>query len=167
MQWTQETKQYGYVANQQASVYLAGPITGQSYEGATDWRKDVIEKLPPEISGFSPLRSKIYLLEETSIADSYEQIVMSSQRGIYARDHYDCQRCDAIFVNLLGAERVSIGTVMEIAWGVAYNKPIILAMEEDGNLHDHAMIREACPLTVRSIDEGIHILTSLLLPVPH
>ena len=165
--WEQKIE-YGRAVTQQAySVYLAGPITGQSYDGATDWRKEVINKLPPGILGFSPLRSKTYLLNETSIADSYEQKVMSSQRGIYARDHYDCQRCDAIFVNLLGADRVSIGTVMEIAWGAAYDKPIILVMEEDGNLHDHAMIREACPLTVRDIDEGIHILTSLLLPVPH
>jgi len=165
--WKSEV-QYGRAVTQQTySIYLAGPITGQSYEGATDWRKDVIQKLPPEICGFSPLRSKTYLLNETSIADSYEQTVMSSQRGIFARDHYDCQRCDAIFVNLLGAERISIGTAMEIAWAVAYNKPIILVMEEEGNLHDHAMIREACPLTVRTIDEGIHLITSLLLPVPH
>ena len=149
------------------SVYLAGPISGCSYDGAVDWREEVINKLPPQISGFSPMRAKTYLAKETDIEDSYESVVMSSQRGIFARDHYDCRRCDALFVNLLNAERVSIGTVMEIAWAVAYNKPIILVMEEKGNLHDHAMIREAAPLTVRTIDEGIHLLTALLLPVSH
>ena len=148
-------------------VYLAGPITGESWGTATDWRKYVIEQLSPDIDGFSPLRAKNYLNEETNIADSYEAIVLSSQRGIFARDSYDCMNCDLILVNLLGASKVSIGTVMEIAWGWAFRKPIILVMEDDANIHEHSMLREACPFRVRTLDEGIHITKALLLPVPH
>ena len=157
----------GPAAQSIPSVYLAGPITGTSYGECTNWREDAINWLAPDINGFSPMRSKDYLLSETSVGDSYEDTIMSSQRGIFARDSYDCKRCDAILVNLLGAERVSIGTVMEIAWAWSYRNPIVLIMEEEGNLHDHSMIREACPLTVRTLDEGIHVLKSLLLPVPH
>ena len=149
------------------SVYLAGPITGTSWGECTDWRKYVMEQLAPDVNGFSPLRSKDYLLQETSIADSYEATVMSSQRGIFARDSYDCMRCDAIFVNLLDAPKVSIGTVMEIAWGWAFRKPVVLVMEDADNIHDHSMLREACGFRVKTIDEGIHIVKSLLLPVPH
>jgi hypothetical protein len=32
------------------------------------------------------------------------------------RDRFDATRCDVLLVNLLGAERVSIGTMMEVAW---------------------------------------------------
>jgi len=150
------------------SVYLAGTITGSSFTEATGWREDVTQILEASgIACFSPLRTKTYLLEETCIADSYEEKVMSSQRGIYARDFYDCRSKDAVFVNLLGATKVSIGTVMEIAWATAYSKPIVLVMEKEGNLHDHAMIREACPFIVHSLEEGIHIMKSILLPLGH
>lgn len=149
------------------SVYLAGPITGESYSTVTDWRAYAMKQLAPDIDGFSPMRSKDYLLQETSVADSYEATILSSQRGIFARDSYDCQRCDVVLANLLGASRVSIGTVMEIAWGWAYRKPLVLVMEEEGNIHEHAMLREACPYRVKTLDEGLHIIKTILLPVPH
>lgn len=150
------------------SIYLAGPIAGQSYDNATEWRDEVTTIFNSSgIECFSPLRAKTYLARETSIADSYDTIVMSSQRGIYARDFHDCRTKDAIFINLLGTTRVSIGTVMEIAWGAAFNKPMVLVMEKENNLHDHAMIREACPLTVPTIEEGIHLMKALLLPLGH
>lgn len=146
------------------SIYLAGPITGVSYAGSTDWRQHVKTFMAPDFDCFSPLRGKSYLANETSIADAYEDTLLSSQRKIFARDTQDCMRCDALFVNLLGAERVSIGTVMEIAWGWSYRKPIVLVMEKDGNLHDHALIREACPFQVDDVDTGMVVMRALLLP---
>ena len=143
-------------------VYLAGPITGLSYDGCTDWREAVIQQLEQfNIDGVSPMRHKDYLLDKTSIADEYHDKVLSSQRGIFARDTWDVQRTDATFVNLLGASNVSIGTVMEISWAWAARKPIVLVMEQNGNIHDHAMLREACPFRVNTIDEGVDILGAL------
>jgi len=146
------------------SVYLAGPITGLSYKGTTDWRNDVKEQLSPEIDAFSPMRAKYYLLGKTTIADTHDDHILSTQRGIYTRDMNDCRNRDALFVNLLGAERVSIGTVMEIAWGAAFNKPIIVIMEKEGNIHEHAMLREACPIRVETIEEAVEVTRALLLP---
>lgn len=145
-------------------IYLAGAITGVSYGDATDWREQVTRETEGMFTCFSPMRGKHYLSKETSIGDSYENSLLSSQRGIFARDSFDCMRCDVLFVNLLGATRVSIGTVMEIAWAQSRSKPIILVIESEGNLHDHSMIREACPLRVDTIDDGIWVLKSLLLP---
>lgn len=144
-------------------IYLAGPITGLSYEGCTDWREDVIigfEVGTSHIQGVSPMRTKQYLTGETTIGDSYEQHIMSSQRGIFARDTWDVRRCDALLVNLLGATRVSIGTVMEIAQAKELNKPIVLVMEK-GNIHDHAMLREACPFITDDLDVGVDVIMSL------
>ena len=45
-------------------VYLAGQISGLSYDGAVDWRKDAITRLDAEgITGLSPMRGKEYLSE--------------------------------------------------------------------------------------------------------
>ena len=152
------------------TVYLAGPITGLSWGGTTDWRDYVSKELVSVgIISFSPLRGKDYLANETSIGDSYEQHTMSSQRGIFARDFHDATTRDLLFVNLLDTQRVSIGTVMEIAWANCSRVPIVLAMTEknsDGskNMHDHSMLREACPLIVPTLEEAVHITKRLLLP---
>src|SRR4051812_12682585 len=102
-------------------VYLAGPITGLSFDNAVNWREEFIAKLPSEIVGLSPLRGKDYLEGEPSIAACYENagLVLSCERGITTRDYNDVKRSDVIVVNLLGAQKVSIGTVMEIAWAKA------------------------------------------------
>ena len=146
-------------------VYLAGPITGLSFDQTIDWRQTAIDHLKQfGIQGLSPLRSKDYLLGQTTVADSYEDKVLSSQRGIYARDRFDCHRADAVLVNLLGAKRVSIGTVMEIAWAAQNNTPVVLVIEKEGNIHEHSMLREACPFRVDNLDDALFVITALLAP---
>jgi nucleoside 2-deoxyribosyltransferase len=78
------------------------------------------------------------------------------------RDFFDCQTCDIVMANLLETEIVSIGTVMEIAWAFALNKPLIVVMEKEGNLHEHSMIREATGFRVDTIDEAILIANAIL-----
>jgi nucleoside 2-deoxyribosyltransferase len=146
------------------TVYLAGPITGCTYNGCTSWRKYAVEKLAAVgIKGLDPMRAKDYLLEQTSVADSYDDTVLSCSRGIMTRDHWDCTRCDILLVNLRGASRVSIGTCMEIAWAWDHNKPVILVMEKEGNVHEHSMIREATGFRVTTLEEALNVVQGLLL----
>lgn len=145
------------------SVYLAGPITGLSWEEATEWRNRMIAELKPHgIMCYSPLRAKNYLSHLDKMADQYPETVLSSSRGIYTRDRWDATRCDVLFVNFLGATRVSIGTVLEIAWADSADRPIILVMEEN-NPHRHSMVMECAGFVVATLDEGIHIVKSLLI----
>lgn len=152
-------------------VYLAGPITGQSYGGATEWRDQVIkefdrinERLPMgmHIYGYSPMRGKAYLSKEDKVADSYADHTMSSINGINVRDFNDCKKCDALLVNLLPATRVSIGTVMEIAWARAFQIPIVIVMQP-GNVHDHGMLTFG-NIVVETLEEGIAAIEQILLP---
>lgn len=148
-------------------VYLAGPITGVSFDASTIWRDEFIAAMPPEIIALSPLRGKTYLANEKSIAPDYFNIPLSCQRGITARDYNDVKRCDLLVVYLLGAQKISIGTVMEIAWARAFGIPIVLIMEKKGNLHDHPMIKECADFWVESQHEAIHLTKVILLPAPH
>lgn len=138
------------------SVYLAGPITGCSFQGATSWRGWARAQLEAyDIKGISPLRSKVWLEDFEEIGDAYEEFPLSSAKGISMRDFFDVDRASLILANLLGAERVSIGTVMEITRAATRQKPVVIAMEESG-LHDHAMIRElGGVLVVRTLEEAI------------
>lgn len=109
------------------------------------------------------MRGKKYLVDEEDIKDSYEEHPLGSQEGITCRDRMDVMRCDMILVNFLGADKVSIGSVMEIAWADAWRKPIIVVMEED-NIHSHAMIREVAGFIVPDLDEAIEIAIAALSP---
>ncbi len=153
------------------TVYLAGPISICSYDEATAWRDKVTQELAKEdIKALSPLRGKVYLRDMTEIADSYSERdvegvdgydgpkCMSTARGITTRDRMDCMRCSVLFVNLLGTKRISIGTMMEIAWADAARIPIVMILEKEDNPHDHAMVNECIGYRTDSLDEGIAIV---------
>lgn len=147
---------------QAKTVYLGGPISGCSFDECVDWRLHAIEKLCKQgIRGLSPMRGKEYLRSEKIIDGSYDT-VLSCARGIYARDRFDALRCDVLLVNFLGAKRVSIGTVMEIAWADSRKTPIICAIEPEGNPHDHPMITEAIGFRVANLPEAINVAISIL-----
>lgn len=155
----------------QPTVYLAGPITGLDHAGATDWRKAVIADLATAgIKGLSPMRGKEYMshvTEFTSDGDQYEKLygvrnVMSTNRGIMTRDRFDATRCDATLVNFMGATRVSIGTVMEIAWADAHRIPVVCAMEPEGNPHHHGMVMEAIGFRLPTLEEAVHVIKVML-----
>lgn len=155
------------------SVYLAGPITGLNYDECVEWRNQATRALYPDIDCFSPMRNKPYLKGTKQIGMAYEHHPLSSQRGIFARDFHDVISCDVLLINFWGAPKVSIGTVMEVAWAYQARKPIVAIMEptiradeieKRGNPHNHAMLMEAIPYVVDSLDEAVHIIRSLLLP---
>jgi hypothetical protein len=136
------------------ALFLAGPLTGISYGDALDWRTYVESKLPSDVIAFSALRGKEYVAKEAVLEDSYPEHLLSTPQGTITRDRYDISRCDALFVNFLKAERVSIGTVMEMAWADARRIPIILAMVK-GNIHDHAFVRQVAAFITGDLDEAI------------
>jgi nucleoside 2-deoxyribosyltransferase len=147
------------------SVYLAGPITGLTFDEAITWREPVVDELYlAGIDAYSPLRFKTYLREFGTLESQYQGVhPLSNDRGIVARDYNDCANRDMILVNLLGAERISVGTVWEIGVGYANRRPIVIAMEE-GNAHEHAMINESAGFIVRSLEEAVEIVKAVLLP---
>ena len=149
------------------TVYLAGPITGLDYAGATDWREYAIAELAKGgIKGLSPMRAKNFLANVTAFeanCDGYGSLnALATNRGIMTRDRFDATRCDVLLVNFLGAKRVSVGTAMEIAWADLARIPIVCAMEPEGNPHDHGMINEALGYRVTSLDEAIAITRAIL-----
>jgi nucleoside 2-deoxyribosyltransferase len=143
-------------------VYLAGGISGLSYEESVAWREYAKSRFLPHITGLSPMRAKEYLAGQATIADSYPDTLLSSDKAITNRDRFDTIRADMILMNLLGSKRVSIGTMIEIGWANAMSVPIVAVMEPEGNLHDHSMVRECISFRAATLDEGIHVVNSTL-----
>jgi nucleoside 2-deoxyribosyltransferase len=146
-------------------VYLAGPITGATYEGATDWREDLALNLPRGTVGVSPMRGKEYLKKMEGGLPSVLKdgtLPMSSAKAIFARDTFDIRRAEIVLANLTGAERVSVGTMVELGYAKALNKTIIIVMEEKGNVHDHPFVTEAASFVVRDLSEALRLIGSLV-----
>lgn len=144
-------------------VYLAGPITGQTWSGAHDWRAMVGEQLIGRgIEFLDPLRGKGFLkdlvLEDDKFMDRYpREHPLTTGHSIMHRDMWDVSRCDVVFANFLEAERVSIGTVMEIAWARTFGKYTIMVIEKD-TVHDHGMLTEAASVVLPTLEDALDIL---------
>jgi nucleoside 2-deoxyribosyltransferase len=149
-------------------VYLAGAIAGISGQDATDWRLDAAFALNTRgVEALNPLRAKDTLAQAKTIATDFHAYehrgVFYTSRGIMTRDFNDVKRCDAILVNLLGLAKPSLGTIMELAWAYAFQKPAVVAIEAEGNPHDnHPMIHEAMPFRVTTLDEAIDAVAVIL-----
>lgn len=151
------------------SIYLAGPITGLTFDDADEWRvkaRDFLAK--HDIAGMSPLRGKSYLqtlgeLSATCVQEGNAGL-LSKPRSIMTRDFYDATTCDVLLINLLGATKVSIGTMMELAWAFQCRTPVVCCMEE-GNVHEHAMVNEAIGFRVSSLEEGLAVCVAILHPM--
>jgi nucleoside 2-deoxyribosyltransferase len=146
-------------------VYLGGPISGLNYEQSEDWRNKAKRMLEVyRIEGFSPLRRKDYLASEEVIEGSYQINPLSTAKGILARDHFDVSTSNLVLVNFLGAERVSIGTVAEIAFAWKDRIPVVLICEED-NIHwKHPFIEQMVSFRVDALEDAVDLVASILLP---
>ena len=159
-------------------VYLAGAITGLTFDESVDWREYAKKRLSNNdyenysplyntgIVGYSPMRAKDYLAGLGALSghpEAYDDYILSTAKGITYRDSWDVQTADLILVNLLGTEKVSIGTVLEIGMGYAQRKPIVVAMEED-NIHNHAMLNTMVGWICPDLDYAIEITKAILLP---
>jgi nucleoside 2-deoxyribosyltransferase len=151
-------------------VYLAGAIAGLSYHSATDWRIDAKNVLEARgIETLNPMRAKTVLANHNAgiISNSFHDYArygtFFTSQGIMTRDFNDVRQCDALLVNLLDLTKPSLGTIMELAWAYALQKPAVVAIEGIGNPHDnHPMIAAAMPFRVESLDEAIDSVAILL-----
>ena len=150
------------------TVYLSGPITGCTYEGCTDWRSYVqIALAQSNILAISPMRAKDYLQQLdgpiSGHGREYSHMgVFSTPAAVVTRDRFDTQRADMILMNLLGADRVSVGTMIELGWADAARVPVVGIIEPQHNIHDHMFVNQLIGFRVATLDEGLHVVRATL-----
>ncbi len=55
---------------------------------------------------------------------------------------------------------------MEIAWARAYDVPVVLVMEPEGNIHEHVILNECVTYRLSSLVDAIQLVAAILLPSP-
>lgn len=182
------------------TVYLAGPITGLTYEGCTSWRDyareqleyemtgraDINRAMPPEnslvpeyrrtgIKTLNPMRMKEHLddgREIPAVSPDYDD------QFVVERDLYDIRQSNVVLENLLGAERVSVGSMQEMGYGKALSKYIVVLIEPDGviespqdegplqssgryNPHHHLFVYHNASVVLHNLDDAIEVIKAL------
>ena len=154
-------------------VYLAGSITGSTPKSATGWRDYAKTKLMRHgILAYSPTRGKeklasVYSDDKPLEVDAESTLggPENTTRGIMMRDYLDCIHSDALLVFLdPHSTKLSLGTSMELAWAYHLKIPTVVCTAEDSYYYRHPMVNEATIYRVDSIDQGIDIIVSILMP---
>lgn len=145
-------------------VYLAGPITGLSYEEVVEslhLAKEVLEGAGYEV--LSPMTGKGHLRNEIEFkAEGYGN-PLSTNHAIFERDRWMVQICDVILADFTnGRTRVSIGTVTEIAWGALLGKHVVAVLPTEDNIHRHAFVLEAADVIFPSREEALQYLEKFI-----
>ena len=145
------------------TVYLAGPISGQQYVGATDWREACTERLTRlGLNVLSPMRGKADLQSSEPIEGAYPDHPFAGERAIITRDRFDVMSCDVLLMNLLPmGNRVSIGTFIELGWADANRKPVVMVRTPTCKSH-HPMVDQLVGFDVQSLEDAIHTIAILL-----
>lgn len=145
------------------NVYLAGPISGKTYDESEGWRDIARASLEAVgITAFSPMRAKEYLRAEGVINPFVQSPkVMSSPSGITTRDRWDCTRCDVVLANFSESDgRVSIGTCIELGWADIARVPVIGVLPED-DVHNHPMVWELIGMRVDTLEEAVEVISAM------
>ena len=124
-------------------IYLAGAVTGVTYEDAVIWREYVMERLPRGIRCINPIPPDVLVGAVGRIQTPAELY------GIIARRSYwFVQQCDVVLANLLivPPSGVSIGTVAEIGAANALRRLLVVVLQP-ASAYDHPLITDGAVVT--------------------
>lgn len=145
-------------------VYLCGPITGLSAaDAAGGWRHYAAEYLAPwDVETISPMRGKVGILPPSAVLESGNYASphpLLADKAILKRDRNDVRTCDAVLAVFTNAPRVSVGSMVELGWADAWDKPVVAVLDP---LHDHLFTRQIAAVECRTLDEALQALVLLL-----
>ena len=151
-------------------VYLAGGIAGLDTARAGTWRCVAQDTLAVRgIEALDPMRGKRHAFGTGKISHDFhdyeENGPFFTSRGIITRDYNDVRRSDALLVNLYGAIAPSMGTIMELGWTYAWQKPVVAYIETKpcANPHlGHPMVYETMPFRFDDLFDAIDAVAVLL-----
>lgn len=143
-------------------IYLAHPISGQSAEQVIGYYTSTIALLEAmNYDVLCPMTGKGYLRTEKKFKSQGYNNPVSTNHAIKERDQWMIGLADVVLIDLLGAKDVSIGCVMELAWGDMARKHTVVIMEAD-NPHRHAFVLECADIVFENYQDAAHYLHDLI-----
>lgn len=144
-------------------IYVAGPISGQSYEQVlTRYERQTASLQSAGYDVLHPMTGKRYLRNEIQFkARGYDSPV-STNHAIKNRDRWMVGQADVLLLDFTtSGDRVSIGTCMELAWADELNKHTVAILPKD-NIHNHAFVLECCDIIFELEEDAMVYLNDLV-----
>lgn len=134
-------------------IYLAGKMTGLSYEDMQSWRFEFENR----VNKYVKASDITYRVNVFNPCDYYNTVTdkFKTDREVMEFDIYNLKKSDMVVVNLNSQD--SIGTAMEIAIARDNGIPIIALCEHEDELH--SWLRESCMRICEDMDELIEYVT--------
>lgn len=155
-------------------VYLCGPISGLTKGDAIAWREEAEKRLLNvyDVDGswvrerdtlvhvLSPMRFKTKLPAGRLPPEGFKDLgPLYTNRGIFGRDRNDVRTSDVVLAYFAGAERVSIGSMIELGWADAWNIPVVAVVDK---YHDHVFVKQIATALCKDLDEAVESVLSIL-----
>src|SRR6185437_4823995 len=142
------------------TVYLAGPILGRTHAEANNWRRDFGSQLAAfGIVGVSPLRCEPLIGERYSL--NYPDPRLGTPRAIASKNRLDVKMCDMTLCYFPEGVDFSKGTLGELFWADAYEKPTVL-VSTIPEVVDHPVIQAAADWIVPTLDDALDVISGVL-----
>lgn len=133
------------------TIYCVHPISGLTPDEVFNYYTGIKQRLSIHYDVLIPMTGKSSLRCETSFkSEGYSKDPLTTNHAIFERDRWMVSQSDIIYANLKGAtDRVSIGSMFELAWGSLLGKYIVLVMDEN-SVHRHSFVLEAADVIFTS-----------------
>lgn len=142
------------------TVYLAGPILGRTAAEANNWRAAFSTELVRYgIVGVSPLRCEPLIGDRYDL--NYPDPRFGTPRAISSKNRLDVKMCDMTLAYMPHDYPLSKGTLGELFWADAYEKPTIL-VTKDKSLSEHPVIQAASDWILESLDDALDVISGVL-----
>jgi len=144
-------------------IYLAGPITGKSFDEVMNrYREKTAILTDFGYYVLSPMTAKGGLKGVSAFTSTGNAGPVANDHSIFERDRWMVTQAEVVLADLSNAHAVSIGTMMELAWASYLGKHTVLVMG-DGNVHDHAFVKEAADVRFPTLEDAYDYLKELIL----
>lgn len=147
-------------------IYIAGAISGQTAKDVFTYFKNTAFQLQGlGYTVYSPLLGKgtLFRNEVEFKAEGYDHHPIVTNHAIMERDRWMVSSVDIVYCNLtMAPDRVSIGSMMELAWAHQLGLHTVVAMQRD-NIHRHAFVLEAADVPFETTIEAMDYLKDLSL----
>jgi hypothetical protein len=143
-------------------IYCVHPISGLCADDVFTYyeeTKSTMEKLGYDV--FVPMFGKGFMRTETEFKAHDYSSPLTKNHSIFNRDKWMVKQSDILYANFMGAKNISIGSMMELAWGSDSDKQVVVVMEED-NVHMHAFVLEAATIVFHSEAEALEYLRQII-----
>jgi len=124
-------------------LYLAGPISGLTYEDAVADRHSWEAKQEFKLVGFqgiSPLEGYEELAGQGTLPVMFEEIIEGSAEQAVHADLRMIDASVAVFANFTRESGPSLGTAAELGYAFAQGKPIVTLMPDDSVANQHPFV---------------------------